>query len=906
MNVKAGGGMSQSQTPGSINGTIWGQTCYGDAVPYLFGRSRIPPKLIWAANHRKFKSGKKLKQSKKKGSQPQYEQNVDFLLASTTLQDVLSIWRNRDIFAVSTSSETGTVNGSGDYTLTSVPGGKKAIAILGVRQSLPYSVTFNDYGGAGVRTLGGTTLLPIYRKESLVAPVFAYSTSNFPYPKIYSIAPFSPSTPKIHFPDASMIGATIVVFYAYADPAKFPLSLLNLQFEPALADGTEYAPAPSQQLPYQDVAGVGSDGLDLGTADSIPSLTMETTGNYALTEFGECNPADILQGLFTIGQDPTHAYQNLLALQDSFYRSAGTTAFTTTSPPILGDLTNLRNFCQANGIYLSMYMDTQKNASEWVQEILDAANAEAVMNGFTLDIIPRSEVSAFGDGLQYDAPTATGPIIDLTPRVMVQQKGGSYVRIQRVPQIDAKNIVPIQHIDSQNSYSTMETPWQDVGDIYLRGAYKDTVKTMKSIHRITVAQQVASMMVSRNTHLLRPFFFTLQANVGSLFTPMDLVTIQDPTIGLASTPVRIMKVTENENGEFEIEAEDFRYGVNSPTANNAAAASNVAKTTNAEPGNVQDTFIFNVPSRLHQTPAALELGIACCSPNVNWGGAVVMASDDNITYEIVGTIQGNPTMGRTTANYPSHADPDNTDTLSVDLAESLGTIEAATTQQQNAFASLVGLNGVNGFEVVGYAAVSFVTGNQYNLTQPIRRGQLGTAPIASPTNSQFLLLDSSVLHFAVDPSWIGKTLYFKFLSFNTYGQEQQALADVSPVTYSPTGAGVPNVSYSINPTVVLSQGTGANTNKITTAAFTATFPTGTVSYLGNTGTIPTPLVNTDYWVTITDPAQVGEGGGNPALTYNYDTTPTRANSGGFTYCGKITVTAAGGATGGAGGSAGPR
>ena len=43
-----------------------------------------------------------------------------------------------------------------------------------------------------------------------------------------------------------------------------------------------------------------------------------------------------------------------------------------------GDLTQYKNFCTANGLFLSPVLDAQKAASDWIQEILDITNAAAV------------------------------------------------------------------------------------------------------------------------------------------------------------------------------------------------------------------------------------------------------------------------------------------------------------------------------------------------------------------------------------------------------------------------------------------------------------------------------------------------------------------------------------------------
>ncbi len=893
---------AQSQLPGSINGTMYGGTSYGDCVPALCGRARVQPKMVWAANHRQAKSGKKLKQSKKKGSQPSYAQNCDFLLASTTLQDIGIIWRNKDIFSLTQANETGTVDGTGRYTLTSCPSGHVVVAILAVLRNGTYNVTISDYQGADPgQNFTGTWQTPMYRLESLVAPVFnAGHTTKFPFPNVYSMSLFHQiQSPQISFPDSSLIGESIEVFFYHADSSKLPLSLLNLIFESTLANQSSvYAPQPSQQLGYNDVAGVGSTALDLGSTDSIPSFGLETTGNYAITPFGECDPADLFQYIMGAGDAPLAGFGNMLTLIDSFFRSTNSTTF-------LGDLTQLRNFSRASGIFLSRYFDTQQSGRDYLQEVLDATNCEALWSEQVLKLIPRSEVSAFGNGAFYQPDCSFGPKFDFGRNVLISEPGKPAFTIEHVAQIDANNIVPIEHIDAENQYNTAVTTWQDQLDIYQNGAFPDDTKTLHCIYRTTIAQQVASMLCKRNVAASRNVYkFKVPARFGML-EPMDVVTLSDDDFGFKKIAVRLTKTTDNYPGmEVDCEAEDFRYGANQPVGVSQAAVDATAVTTNSPPGNVVDYAIFDLPAKLKTTAQQVELGIALCGGPA-WGGAAIYISNDNTNFTLAGTAQGGSTMGKLTASFPSHVDPDNTNTLTIDFSESDGEPISATATTRDQFQSLVALIGSTGqFELVGYATVSLVTGDTYNFSPRLRRGVYGLGPNGFLSGDRATIIDSTIVHIGLQPQFIGVTLYFKFCSFNTYGQEQQSLADVTSVTYTPNGASVPSQSYSISPQNPLSQGTGSGVNTIIVAPFTANFSTGTVSYLGATISIATPTSPTDYWVTIADPGQIGEGGGNPTLTYTANTTATPATAPGNTFAGKITVLPTGGARGSGGGSSG--
>jgi hypothetical protein len=134
------------------------------------------------------------------------------------------------------------------------------------------------------------------------------------------------------------------------------------------------------------------------------------------------------------------------------------------------------------------------------------------------------------------------------------------------------------------------------------------------------------------------------------------------------------------------------------------------------------------------------LCIAVSCPSENYGGCQVFVSTDGgSSYQLLGAVVLNPTMGVLASEYPSHANRDTANTLQVDLSESNGELQSFTTAQQNQLNSIALLDGggtgsASGYtttipyEIVSYATVALTGPHTYNLTQPILRGQLGTVP----------------------------------------------------------------------------------------------------------------------------------------------------------------------------------
>src|SRR5690606_21508536 len=58
---------------------------------------------------------------------------------------------------------------------------------------------------------------------------------------------------------------------------------------------------------------------------------------------------------------------------------------------------------------------------------------------------------------------------------------------------------------------------------------------------------------------------------------------------------------------------------------------------------------------------------------------------------------------------------------------------------------------------------------------------------AHTTGDKITRLDDEVFKFNLPEDYVGETIYIKFLSYNQWGGQTQSLADVTPVTFTPTG-----------------------------------------------------------------------------------------------------------------------
>jgi hypothetical protein len=95
---------------------------------------------------------------------------------------------------------------------------------------------------------------------------------------------------------------------------------------------------------------------------------------------------------------------------------------------------------------------------------------------------------------------------------------------------------------------------------------------------------------------------------------------------------------------------------------------------------------------------------------------------------------------------------------------------------QNAQITLNGTSTTN-LELISYETATLIGLNTYALTS-MRRGVDGSYPCDHPPGSVFVRLDQATLTYTIPSNFIGESLFFKFLSFNAYGNQLQSLANV--------------------------------------------------------------------------------------------------------------------------------
>lgn len=860
---------------------------YGQPIHVVYGRTRVSSQLIYAGNFQMHnRSGKKGK------GNVYYTVNADYCMGYGPMQGIGHLWIDRNYFQGQSNggadasdpfklSQTfNFVGPASSFTCTCTPAHQMEV-VIGVAVQQSYSVTYNDYGGPGSQTFSGTTLLPLYNNNFPAPNNGAWANAGVPY-ATYNLT-VSDVTVNVFFPTPQSNVTIIVYFQAAGNNTGSALTTTGIQFERQLGSGTEGSP-----ITYPEFSGFGMVDWNMQSANVLPNFDSEPHALYGFGQHGDVNPADIIIDLICSGSldslgsgatwnhglgftsfNPGHSYSysrygGILQDEPNLYSGGGTNM----------GLNAIRNYCQANGIAISDVFDAQDTPARHLDEICEIANCAAVWDGAQLWFIPYSEISQYGNGASYVAPTASGPIATLTTKDFILDNNAPPIVVQRARPQDNYNSLPIEFSDRSNMYNVNSITVSDSMDITIQGPMPGASKSYHGVKDSTTAQLVGRTVLKRNLMVKRKTIKGKLTAQDCLFIPMDLVLFSEPSLGPNPVPGRFTKLTENPDFTWDFEAEPYIYGASAPIIPSATGTptppNNNPVATNVDPGSANTPIIFEAIPAISDSP---QIWFALSGANQFYGGCHVwISTDGGSTYSLAGTAGGSNAMGLVySANYPSHTDPDTVDTLNVDLTQSLGALSTFTAAQRDQFDSLclltpggtVNLNTGQTltipYELIAYAGATLSSANKYALPPTIRRGVFGTPITAHNIGQSFSYLnDGFIFKLNMQQSWVGQTLFFKFTAFNVYGNAEQDISTVTAYSFTPTG--LVGWTWTPNNTTGSSGNTGTTTVPTPTGAFANRADEIPPSGSGTTYTLAhTPQTNT---LEFSVDGQLLTGGGN--------------------------------------------
>ncbi len=400
--------------------------------------------------------------------------------------------------------------------------------------------------------------------------------------------------------------------------------------------------------------------------------------------------------------------------------------------------------------------------------------------------------------MKYYKPNIS-PLFNLSDADFIQSEGEEDpITFSRIDAIDVKNTVRTSFRDRYNYFNDVPEESKDELAAELFGPRVERMGPADEFTHSAFASQSAYMQLQRNMSVRNTCTFKLPPQ-WCILEPFDIVTLTEITLDLDQFPVRIREIEEDEKGVLTVLAEEFRAASMQPlvygTQQNTPPVINPDNITAAS---INDPVIFEPTPELLSLEGSgvplIQIGLSAGPNGVfdpDWGGAEVWLSIDDVTYAKFGESTGPANMGYTGNALPAYAgaNPDNTNELWVSLVESDGTLVTVTDAQAIAGQSLIALVDESGtYELIGYTVATLTGPNQYTLTG-LYRGMFGTQACAHEAGLQFAKVDSLLVDIPLDPSYVGQTIYARFLSFNQNGLGIQDLSQVQTYTYTPQGWG---------------------------------------------------------------------------------------------------------------------
>lgn len=735
------GGSTISTSETKIEALRLQSSTYGATIPVLGGVNRIPGNLIWygdfkATPHTSTQSaGGKGGGVKTQNTTYTYSAAVLMGICQGPVGAIARVWKGKDVFAggwgpsqVLAASETYAVPASGAMTYTLAQG-----ATLIGTPVLTWDYSSTDYQGAGFTT---TTPLASGVDFAVAGSVLTVLVADWR-------------------------GRSIKIAYQYGSgsPNLSPLTTLGITL--ASGDMAQAAPAwltaahPGEALAYPGLAYVHAQDYSLGTGASVDNHSFEVQGSGAYrygATLPDCNPAEFTADVLVNGR------------------------YGARLPATTLDVAAWVSYCAASGLLMSPLLTEQVRAGDYIDQICKYTNSAAVWSVNRLRIVPYGDVALTGNGVTY-TPNTT-PLYDLDDDHWLQDGTDDPLRWQVKEPSNRYNHVRVEFADRAIGYAKNIAEAKDDADIAANGLRTLATINAPWICDAAVAGLVARIVMQRSLNI---------TGTGTLRLPwaycllecMDLVTLTDAALGFAKLPVRITSIGEDEDGMLELEVEDWPLGSASPTRYPSQVASGFAHDFNAAPGSIDTPVIFEAPADL--TATGVEVYAAVRGSSAQWGGCQVWVSLDGTTYKRAGVLNGGARYGTLSALAAGASA-----TIAVQ-GLGAGQLISGSAADAAALATLCYVGGAAP-EYLAYQGATLTSAGAYTLGGLVHAAY-GTAAAAHASGAPFVRIDEALaMSGPLDPSFVGKTLSFKFCSFNVYGGAQQGLADVSAYTYTVTGA----------------------------------------------------------------------------------------------------------------------
>lgn len=487
---------------------------------------------------------------------------------------------------------------------------------------------------------------------------------------------------------------------------------------------------PNKALAYENLAYMAGV-IDLGDSGSMPDFNFEVKGELLDTGDGvDVNPADyIIYVLNKVGLGGVK----------------------------IDGLDNYRQYCKEADLLISTPSDSTdaKSAREIVNEIANITNAYFFWSNDGFKIAPRAD-RVVGNW----KPDKTIRY-NLTPDDFIPQSGGACITYSRKDSSEIYNRISVEFLNRSNGYEKEIVNYQDNDDIKEFGVRQASTTKAHYIYTKTRAVKLAEELCRKNKYERVKYTFKLDWAFCRL-EPGDLVTLNDPAMGIENQPAMIDSVTEGANGVLTFTAISRAKGDYSAAEYDVHQSERPFVNYNVEAPDTVPLIIQPPRALLGDVP---EIWIAAKGAGDMWGGCKVFVSDDNDSYTLAGQIENTARMGTLVSDVTADA----TD-IEVD---STGTFISASEKSAQMGDTRCWLDG----ECIDYVTASLLSNGHWKLSGCLR-GQDGTTAATHKAGCDFVRLDEAILKIKSTKRRMGSSVYLKFPSFNIFYAGDQDLSQV--------------------------------------------------------------------------------------------------------------------------------
>jgi hypothetical protein len=723
------GGSTNTQTQEIYSGIQVSSSILGQPLPYVAGRQRIPFNLAWYGNFQVMTSNSGGGKGGGGQSTKQYSYSAAFIAALCLgpITGIFQIWHDKALETLTTEN----------------------LAIA--------------FGGAAFKgSISGTTL-------TVNAPVQGFVTNGVLTSTNGAVAVGTTVTSQLSGTPGGAGQYSVSHSQTVASTAMFVAQ--------PIFSGYPAGTPTIQMLPYDHLAYVASSAYNLGSSAGMPNLTFEVEG--IVPGFSDAN------GIFDA--DPSAVFPNYLldGVVGALAGYPGTPlVIGSTDAPLAGVTNSYQAYCLAMGLLTSPYEYTQRQATDFTAEILQCTNSDVFLSYGTLKVFPYCDQAVSGTvaGTTYSYTPNLTPVYILTDDDYVVDDGENPeppVKLHITAQSDTYNEVNVEYLDRSNFYNAAPVNCTDDDDIAKYGPRLASSLSWHQITVATVAKTAGQLWLQRQLREVNSYEFKTRRDFSLLEPGIDFVSLNDANLGLVNQlcQVESMEVDEDQFLNFIVREIP---GVTRSTAQfDWSAAQGFFANYATDPGLVQTPLIFQMPPIPAAESNGITLGIAVCGQTANaaWLGCDVYASlDGGTTYQFVGRMPEACRYGTIITNLGQVPDPDTGSTLTVALANSnLQLSTAVTHAEADSMQTPILIFGGTAAEVMSFGDAALVSAGTYNLSY-LRRGLYGSTDQAhSDTNeggsglpANFVRLDGAIFQIAVDPGMAGQTIFFKFVSFNSF------------------------------------------------------------------------------------------------------------------------------------------